>query len=104
MFRCSDHDPVLVGLKLDGSIVYDPTPQLNSSDIISGESNRLIIKNAHKDGENSYYAIYTVSGLLLERKEILSVFYETELPQNAGVYVVYVYFDGQVYQRKMIVP
>ena len=104
MFRCSDHDPVLVGLKLDGSIVYDPTPQLNSSDIISGESNRLIIKNAHKDGENSYYAIYTVNGLLLERKEILSVFYETELPQNAGVYVVYVYFDGQVYQRKMIVP
>ena len=103
MFRCSDHDPVLVGLKLDSTLVYDPSPRINSADIQSGEGGLLVIRNAHKEGQKSFYAIYNISGLLLDRQEIMSAYYEVELPQQTGVYIVYVYFDGQAKQMKMIV-
>ena len=103
MFRSSDHDPVLVGLKLDSTRIYDPTPQINTNDIIIGASDKLIIQNAHKEGQDSYYAIYTVSGLLREQKKITSVYFETSLPSDPGIYIVYVYFDGEAYKRKMIV-
>lgn len=102
MFRCSDHDPVLVGLKLDSTLLYDPTPQLNSAEIISGEAGQLIIQNAHSEKGKSYYAIYSVNGVQIARKEITSAYYEVELPSAPGMYIVYVYFNGQVYQRRMI--
>ena len=103
MFRCSDHDPVLVGLKLDSTLVYDPTPQINTEDIISGNSRRMVIQNAFTEGQPSFYAIYTINGWLVERNKITSPLYEVELPDPAGVYIVTVYYDGQIYQRKMIV-
>ncbi|MBQ6978647.1 MAG: T9SS type A sorting domain-containing protein [Paludibacteraceae bacterium] len=103
MFRCSDHDPVLVGLKLDSTLVYDPTPQVNTCEILSGESKKMIIQNAYTDGQQSFYAIYTINGWLVEQKKITSPLYEVELPNPAGVYIVTVYYDGQIYQRKMIV-
>lgn len=103
MFRCSDHDPVLVGLKLDSTLVYDPTPVLNSAEIIQGNANRLVIQNAHKAEQKSFYAIYTISGLLLQQGEITSVYHETSKPTTPGVYIVYVYFDGKVYQGKIVV-
>ena len=103
MFRCSDHDPVLVGLKLDSSLVYDPTPHLNSAQILSGEANTLVIQNAYAASQKSFYTIYSVSGILIQREEITSPYFEVDLPADPGVYVVYVYFDGVTYQRKMIV-
>jgi hypothetical protein len=103
MFRCSDHDPVLVGLKLDSTLVYDPSPTINSAEILNGESATIVIQNAHSDGQKSFYAIYSINGTMLVRQPITSLYHEVEMPTAAGVYIVYVYFDGQVYQRKMIV-
>ena len=104
MFRCSDHDPVLVGLKLDSTLVYDPAPIINTADIFRGDADKLLIKNAHKSGgQRSFYAIYTVSGLLQDKKEITSALFEVDLPQAPGVYIVYVYHDGVAYQRRIIV-
>ena len=103
MFRCSDHDPVLVGLKLDSTLVYDPTPQINSGDIFFGENKRLVIQNAFIEGKQSFYAIHTINGWLVEINSITSPLYEVELPNPTGVYIVTVYYDGQIYQRKMIV-
>ena len=103
MFRCSDHDPVLVGLKLDSTLVYDPTPQINSGDIFFGENKRLVIQNAFTEGKQSFYAIHTINGWLVEINNITSPLYEVELPNPTGVYIVTVYYDGQIYQRKMIV-
>ena len=103
MFRCSDHDPVLVGLKLDSTLVFDPTPQINSAEIVEGEAHTLVIQNAYREDNQSYYAIYNINGWLVERKEILSAFYEVELPNEPGIYIIYVYYDGVAYQRKMIV-
>lgn len=103
MFRCSDHDPVLVGLKLDSTLLYDPTPQINTYSILTGESDKLVITNAVTSEQASYYAIYDINGRLLERKEIGSEMYEVNLAQAPGVYIVYIYYNGQVYQRRMIV-
>lgn len=103
MFRCSDHDPVLVGLKLDSTLIYDPSPQINSAEVFRGNANQLVIRNAHSDGQQSYYAIYTVNGWLVERKEIESAYYEVNLPSTPGTYIVYIYYDGQAYQRRLIV-
>ena len=103
MFRCSDHDPVLVGIKLDSTLIYDPTPLINSNEIFNGESNKLLIQNAYDEEQKSFYAIYSINGWLVDRKEITSPMYEVELPDEPGMYIVYVYFDGQVFQRRMIV-
>ena len=103
MFRCSDHDPVLVGLKLDSTLIYDPTPQINSANILSGESDQMVIQNAYTPEAKSFYAIYSISGWPIDKHEITSPDYTVELPKQAGVYVVYIYFNGQTYQRKMIV-
>lgn len=103
MFRCSDHDPVLVGLKLDSTLAYNPTPLINSANIISGESDQMIIQNAYNPESRSFYAIYNISGWLIDKHEITSPDYMVELPKQAGAYVVYIYFNGQTYQRRLIV-
>ena len=103
MFRCSDHDPILVGLKLDSTLTYDPSPTVNSAEIINGQDSVLTISQALKEGERSFYAIYNTNGLLIDRQEITSNLQQVELPVHAGLYVLYIYYDGQVYQRKIIV-
>jgi len=103
MFRCSDHDPVLVGLKLDSTLVFDPSPTINTYDVFTGEADQLIISNAYKDDQRSFYAIYDISGVLIERKEITGYAHEVELPKAPGTYIVYIYSDGNVYQRRLIV-
>ena len=103
MFRCSDHDPVLVGLKLDSTLVYDPSPTMNTYDVFTGDADKLLINNAYVDGKRSFYAIYDISGVLLEREEIKGYLHEVELPKAPGTYIVYIYSDGQAYQRRLIV-
>ena len=103
MFRCSDHDPILVGLRLDSTLLYNPAPQVNTAEVIQGDANVLVVVNAHNDKQKSYYAVYSISGFLMERQEITSVYQEIPLPTNSGLYIVYIYADGQVFQRKVIV-
>lgn len=104
MFRCSDHDPVLVGLKLDSTLVYDPSPSINSVEILEHNLHTMTIRNAYITESPSYYAIYTMHGDQVEMQAITSSFQEVQLPQTSGMYVFYIYFNGQVYQRKFIVP
>lgn len=103
MFRCSDHDPVLVGLKLDSMLSHEIKPYINNATIITGEANKMVIQNAFTGEHMSYYAIYRINGLLVEQKEIESEYHEVELPNQPGVYIVYIYFDGQAYQQRLIV-
>jgi len=103
MFRCSDHDPVLVGLRLDSTRTFDPSPTVNSMEILTGESSVMTISNAHTSDQHSYYSIYSISGVLLAHGEILDPQAQVALPLQAGVYVVYIYANGEVYQRKFII-
>lgn len=104
MFRGSDHDPVVVGLKLDGSLVYDPKPRINTEDILFGDSKQLIIRNALKDGQSSFYGIYDISGHpIVSATRIESSAQAVDLPTAPGIYILYVYYNGNVYPYKMIV-
>jgi hypothetical protein len=103
MFRCSDHDPVLVGLRLDSTLSYNFDPTINTMDILNGDANQIIIQNAYEPEYASFYAIYSVYGRLIERQQITTEAYTVDLPQTSGIYIVYIYYHGQAYQRKMIV-
>ncbi len=104
MFRSSDHDPVLVGLKLDGTLSYDPSPGINTSEILSGTADQLVIRNCYREKGGSYYAIYTINGLRLALEPVTSANLEVDLPKQSGVYICYLYVDNQVIQHKIIVP
>ena len=103
MFRCSDHDPVLVGLKLDSTLSLSFEPYINTADILKGGDNKMVIQNAFVTNETSYYAIYRITGQLIKQGEIASSVHEVTLPEEPGVYIVYIYHKGQTYKRKLIV-
>lgn len=103
MFRCSDHDPVLVGLKLDSTLSNPIVPFINNKDVLTLENNKMVIQNAYSPEKKSFYAVYTVSGLLQERKEITSSYFEAPLPENPGMYIIYLYYEGEIYPQRLIV-
>jgi hypothetical protein len=103
MFRCSDHDPVMVGLKLDSTLSRSIEPYINNGEVLSLENNRMIIQHAYSTESKSYYAIYTINGLLQTHGEITSSFQEVPLPDTPGVYIVYLYYKGGVYPQRLIV-
>jgi hypothetical protein len=103
MFRYSDHDPVVIGLRLDSTLSYDPTPSINSYELLTGETNTLTIYNAVQGEKKGYYAIYNTSGWLIERKEIIDTQQQIETPLTPGIYIIHIYYDTQIYTRKVIV-
>lgn len=108
MFRSSDHDPVLVGLKLDSTLTYDSSPTLNVREVMAGNEKTLTISNAFKDGQDSYYAIYDLSGRSVNATsdtyhKVESALQPVEMPAAPGLYILYVYYDHQVYKYKFIV-
>ena len=104
MFRCSDHDPILVGLKLDSTLVFNPDLSINSLEVMSRSGEDLTISNGWKEGQHSYYAVYDISGRpVISRQEITSVMQPVALPLQPGVYILYIYYDSKIYQHKFIV-
>lgn len=106
MFRCSDHDPVLVGLKLDSTLNYDPSPALNTVEVLSDNTAQLTIRNAHIDGENSYYVIYDICGRPVANSTPIKIESNMEIierPTAPGVYIIYIFYQGVVYPHKFIV-
>lgn len=106
MFRYSDHDPVLVGLRLDNSATYDPKPVINNLEVMRGNTNKLVIRDAlTAGGQDSYYGIYDISGRpIVNATRIENSVEVVDLPTAPGVYILYVYFETQVYPYKFIVP
>ena len=115
MFRSSDHDPMLVGLHLDHTLTYDPSPILNSFEVLHSEADFLTISNAFKTGSNSYYAIYDIYGHPIKAltplsQQVAEAVYsieenhqKIELPSLSGMYILHVYYDYKVYTYKFIV-
>ena len=105
MFRYSDHDPVLVGLRLDGTVEYDPKPEINTLDVLRGTANKIIISESHTStGQDSFFAIYDIFGRTVQTTtKITQTRQEVDLPNAPGVYILHIYFDSQVYQYKFIV-
>ena len=48
--------------------------------------------------------VFDIDGTLIEQKEIVDTYQQVDLPTTTGLYIVYIYSEGKVYQRKIIVP
>ena len=103
-FRYSDHDPVLVGLKLDStlSVSRHGTDPIDNTriEIIDGEP---FLTNAGDLGEqHGYYEIYDITGVNVQgvtRIEESPCPIGTNLP--AGIYVLRIYYAGKIKALKL---
>lgn len=99
IFRYSDHDPVLVGLRLDStkSISMHGSEPIDHV-TIENVDGALVIKNVGDYGElHSYYEIFDITG---SKVQGLTRIDDSPCPINPdlpkGIYTVRVYFAGKI--------
>lgn len=103
MFRCSDHDPIIVGLSLGTTnhalLPFDERASINTAEFANGQS-PLTISNA----ENAYLYVYSIYGnTMLAQVHIDTPTYTINTTNwPAGVYIVQLFGDGSVKQAKII--
>lgn len=99
MFRCSDHDPILVGLRLGadmgGAGTHDPA--VLDCDITMQEGH-LRIQNA----EGGIVRLYNIMGGLVYEQTITSDDYLAPHTLTEGFYIADVYAHGAVKQQKLM--
>lgn len=95
MFRSSDHDPVLVGLRLDTT--YTTTPGVAQADVTLGIQNYTpYIYNA----EGGYYIVYRIDGVKVKEQNITSNQEEIN-GLNPGIYILNIYGQGRCHKMKV---
>ena len=95
MFRSSDHDPVLVGLRLDTT--YTTTPGVAQADVTLGIQNYTpYIYNA----EGGYYIVYRIDGVKVKEQNISSNQEEIN-GLNPGIYILNIYGQGKCHKMKV---
>lgn len=125
MFRCSDHDPVLVGLKLDSTLSKSLEPYVYSE----GFTDSIAIHNTYdlnNPNAQSYFAIYNIDGIPLcpvteikytdemmqQKDKVYSISLDNPylpaelkkyMPLPSGLYILYIYYKGVVIHEKFIV-
>jgi predicted extracellular nuclease len=101
MFRCSDHDPVIVGLRLDSTLVYEPEvkPEVNTDVHLKYIDGQPHIYNA----EGGVYRIYTLSGWEVRTTNIHSA-EEIVGDLQQGLYIINIYGQSKCLQTKILIP
>ena len=95
MFRSSDHDPVLVGLRLDTT--YTTTSGVSQADVTLGIQNYTpYIYNA----EGGYYIVYRIDGVKVKEQNISSNQEEIN-GLNPGIYILNIYGQGRCHKMKV---
>ena len=98
MFRSSDHDPVLVGLKLGEKVVENEDVTTNSYEVYFNKEIPSII-----NAEGGHYYVYRVDGNLVKEAHITTERETIEgLPQ--GLYILNIYGNGKCLQTKLLIP
>ena len=101
MFRCSDHDPVLVGLKLGANIIDDRVPDASAAHMhISLTDGGMPVFHYAAGG---YYVIYTLSGYPVAQGNISGPEFTLPEPLASGFYVVSVYVENIVLHKKVYI-
>lgn len=101
MFRSSDHDPVLVGLRLDRSAQFTGI-KANTLDILRNGDD-IVVCDANVIDRDAYYLIVTPSGTLVQSGSIDSNEYTIARPTTPGLYILMVYANGVTKQVKLLV-
>lgn len=97
MFRCSDHDPVIVGLKLDKTLSNSGITTNSYEVFFNGET--PYIKNA----QGGYYVVYRVDGSIVKNAHITTQ-QETIEGLAQGLYILNIYGNGKCQKLKLLVP
>lgn len=108
MFRSSDHDPVLVGLRLSQEAALNEVYLNNETVYFDGKD--IIVYNAYPTaGQRSFYIIYSLNGQVIQRGDITTDAYVIKSPLNdgrptpPGLYIIQVYANNKVHNFKIIV-
>lgn len=102
MFRSSDHDPILVGLRLNSDPTLNDVRLNNDGVYFDGKD--VIVYNARQNtNQSSYYAIYTLNGQVIEQGTVSSNMYTIKHPTPPGLYIIQVYANYKVHNFKIIV-
>lgn len=104
MFRCSDHDPVIVGLRLDSTVQVDTTVAVSAWDIYYNHAEKFVIRRALDLDGPAYYRVYTINGLLMDQGEIVAEEQEVSRPSYKGLFVILIYTKNETYRFKLINP
>ncbi len=98
MFRSSDHDPIIVGLRLDSTATYIPEV-INPNMQIYYSENGPYIRNA----EGGYYIIYQWDGQIVQQNRISHNEQIIDGLQQ-GLYIINVYGQGECLKTKVLIP
>ena len=97
MFRCSDHDPIIVGLRLDSTRTHLPSVSINSYQVYYNGSTPII-----RNAQGGHYIIYQVDGAIVKESNIhTQEEYIYGLAQ--GLYILNIYGQGECLKTKIIV-
>lgn len=103
MYRSSDHDPVIIGLKLGDAAGDNPISFEERVNIFPTYVKDLLhIENA----TNSHVQLFTLNGIKLIQQQIDADSYTLSLSQlgiRTGVYILRVLGDGIIIQRKIVI-
>ncbi len=106
VFRYSDHDPVLVGLRLDStrsipSSGYDPI-KYSAIAVIGGETFLTNVSELGDDGQHGYFEIYDITG---HKVQGVTQIVDSPCPVGnglpAGIYVIRIYYAGKIKALKL---
>ena len=97
MFRCSDHDPVLVGLRLDTTYTVSPEQMVENVEIVYDGAIPYI-----QNAEGGYYVIYRIDGSVLQQSSIATNDEAISL-LDKGLYIINVYGQGKCLRTKIMV-
>ncbi|MCQ2335331.1 MAG: T9SS type A sorting domain-containing protein [Paludibacteraceae bacterium] len=105
MFRYSDHDPILVGLKMGASLHFSSNEEVDINNVkMSYSDGTITIKNSiSNQSPYAHYAIYTLDGRLLSDGHILSEQFNIDCWLPSGIYIINVYAGNNVLREKILV-
>lgn len=100
MFRCSDHDPILVGLCLGANIIDQRIPDASAADVaISVEGSAPVIHYA----DGGFCSIYTLSGVFVSQGAIYGAQYTFPVTLAPGFYIFNIYVESTVVRKKVLI-
>lgn len=126
MFRSSDHDPVLVGLKLDESLSIPIEPNIDDRSWGKDSVSLYCVYTPMDENPLVYFDIYTVDGFqvcpptkmeyqgTIEERHVKYYTLSAEnpnlpkeikqlLPLPSGIYILHFYYKGKVTAHKFII-
>jgi len=126
MFRCSDHDPVLVGLKLDSTLSISIAPYNNNANMGKDSISFYYVYTEQDEKPLIYFDIYSINGypicsptrityqgdIFEKRTKYYTLSNDNNslpdevkrfLPLPPGLYVLHFYYKGNITSHKLIV-